>query len=221
MNRYGIDSVVDGVDIINFCHDYEINVVGLLTHFSLEDEAIELYDLHVKKFKYYYDELSKLNKFSIVHAENSYTMQKLDDNLMFCNYVRCGIICYGYGLVNEELKVMPSYFFSGKVLKIRSLKAGDSFSYGLVNKLFEDGLVAIVDVGYGDGILRSRCDLKVLINGVSYPIIGNISMSNCYVLVDVGVKVFDEVVFYNDEITVEQQAKKFDVPTSLVMSYLK
>ena len=70
----------------------------------------------------------------------------------------------------------------GRILQVRDVAAGESVGYGAIRTLKRPSRVAIVAVGYADGIFRSlstRDDeegLTVFIEGHSAPIIGRVSM---------------------------------------------
>ena len=63
--------------------------------------------------------------------------------------------------------------------------------------------LAVVDVGYGDGILKSRARHEAMINGKRYPIRA-LMMSHMFVEVDDEVHAQDEVVLYNNDIRIDE-----------------
>ncbi|RVD52874.1 alanine racemase, partial [Mesorhizobium sp. M2D.F.Ca.ET.140.01.1.1] len=63
--------------------------------------------------------------------------------------------------------------------------------------------LAVVDIGYGDGILKSRAKHEALINGKRYPIRA-LMMSHMFIEVDNNVHAQDEVILYNNDIRVDE-----------------
>ena len=70
----------------------------------------------------------------------------------------------------------------GRILQVRDITAGESVGYGAIRTLKRPSRVAIVAVGYADGIFRSLSTrdeeegLTVFIEGHAAPIIGRVSM---------------------------------------------
>ncbi|MGL4588721.1 MAG: alanine racemase [Mycoplasmatales bacterium] len=230
MNRFGVDTLEAAQAIIEYAHEQSKVLIGLCTHFALEDENETLAMAAITKFKNIYEQLVKINEFTIIHAENSYTYLRKYPELEFCNYARLGILVYGYNPTPMKVELKPTIEVVGSVLKIRELTENESFSYGLDNRLAKTQKIAIINLGYGDGLLRDRKDLSVKIQKKSkiatkiiennYPLIGRISMSHSYVAVDEQVAVGDTVIIYDDEQLVSNHSKVSKVPTSMVMSYL-
>nr|MCR4627200.1 alanine racemase [Treponema sp.] len=125
--------------------------------------------------------------------------------------VRAGIILYGYYPdqvtkkylaekgINVELKKVMS--MTTKVVSVRPLKKGKSVSYGHTWTTPEDTELAVLPVGYADGLLRSFArTLKVKIGSNFYEIRGRICMDQCMVEIgkNSGVKRWDDVVLFGD-----------------------
>ena len=88
-----------------------------------------------------------------------------------------------------------------KVVSVRPLKKGMSVSYGHTWTAKEDTTIAVLPVGYADGLLRSFAPrLKVLIGKKTYPIVGRICMDQC--MVETGsdcINRWDDAVLFGDE----------------------
>lgn len=63
--------------------------------------------------------------------------------------------------------------------------------------------LAVVDIGYGDGILKSRAKHEAIINGKRYPIRA-LMMSHMFIEVDDEVHAQDEVILYNKDIRIDE-----------------
>lgn len=136
----------------------------------------------------------------IIHAANSagalhWPSARLD-------MVRTGIAIYGYspfaaGVLDSGILV-PALTLKSEVTMTRRVGAGEGVSYGLRHRLTEGGQLAVVPLGYADGIDR-RLGLvggEVLIGGHRHPIRGVVTMDQLVVEIVPGVEVRpgDEVV---------------------------
>jgi alanine racemase len=86
------------------------------------------------------------------------------------------------------------------VAQIRRLPAGHSVSYGRRWKTERETTIAVLPIGYADGIRRHLTNrLQVLINGRRYPAVGAITMDQT--MVDMGddpATIGDEVLIWGD-----------------------
>ena len=124
--------------------------------------------------------------------------------------VRPGIVIYGYYpdeitkdfLKNKGIDVdlKPVMQLETSVVAIKKITKGTSISYGRTWIAQNDTTIAVLPIGYADGLLRRNSPgLKVTINGKLYPICGRICMDQC--MVDLGfnnteVKRWDKVIIY-------------------------
>ncbi len=134
----------------------------------------------------------------------------LNDEDMQFDMVRPGIITYGYypdEITKEYLEktgrhfdIKPVLSLETKVVAIRRFPAGKSVSYGRTWTASEETDIAVLPIGYADGLLRRFSPgLEVTINGKNYPVRGRICMDQC--MVDIGkdnpdVKVWDTAVIF-------------------------
>jgi len=137
----------------------------------------------------------------------------LNDEDMQFDMVRPGIITYGYypdEITKEYLEktgrhfdIKPVLSLETKVVAIRRFPAGKSVSYGRTWVADKETDIAVLPIGYADGLLRRFSPgLEVTINGKNYPVRGRICMDQC--MVEIGkdnpdVKVFDTAVIFGPE----------------------
>ncbi len=120
--------------------------------------------------------------------------------------VRCGISLYGE-LPAPELApyldaagagLSPVMSLKARVVLVRELSAGERPSYGRRRALSEDSVVAVIPLGYADGVPRAWFDRDgtVLVGGQHRPLAGTVTMDQIVIDcgADSGVKVGDEVV---------------------------
>jgi alanine racemase len=92
---------------------------------------------------------------------------------------------------------------AGTVAAVRRVSAGVGVSYGFTHRTARETTLALVPLGYADGVPRHASNRgQVSIGGTRYPVVGRIAMDQF--LVDVGddaVAVGDRVVLWGDGAT--------------------
>lgn len=193
-----------------------LKLEGMCTHFSVSDsqkkENIEYTEKQFEAFKLAIENVKKsgINP-GVCSCANSAAL--LCNPKMHLDMVRPGIITYGYypdkdvkefiNSRNIDFDIKPVLAFETKVASIRHFNQGKSISYGREWICDEDTDIAILPVGYADGLLRRFSPgLYVTINGENYPIRGRICMDQC--MVDIGknndkVKLWDKAIIFGPE----------------------
>jgi alanine racemase len=118
--------------------------------------------------------------------------------------VRIGIGLYGLPAADSvdaaALGLRPVMQLEAAVAAVRRVPAGTGVSYGFTHRTQHDTTLALVPLGYADGVPRSASNrAEVSINGRRCPVVGRIAMDQF--LVDVGegaVRVGDRVVLWGD-----------------------
>ncbi len=200
MHRDGIscDRTLEFMKFVN--ENPQIKIVGLMTHLATADmpeinfaeKQISLFEKTRKillengfKFQYYH----VANSAGILNYPNSHY-----------NLVRPGISLYGYMPTAEMAKKMnlkPAMRWQSKVMLIKKISKGSTVGYGMTYIAPRDTYIAIIPVGYGDGLQRSLSNnFQCLIKGKRYNNVGSICMDEF--MVDLGeetdVKLSDEIV---------------------------
>jgi alanine racemase len=124
-------------------------------------------------------------RFEIAHLSNSSATMSRPD-LAF-DMVRPGIAVYGLSPVPErgDLGLLPAMTVKCAVALVKPVRAGEGVSYAHTWIAERDTTVALMPVGYADGVFRSLGGrLDVLINGRRRPGVGRICMDQF--LVDLG-----------------------------------
>lgn len=137
----------------------------------------------------------------------------LNNKNMHFDMVRPGIIIYGYYpdqitknyLIskNYDFDIKPVMSLETKVVAIRKFPKGKSVSYGRTWYTDKETDIAVLPIGYADGLLRRYSPgLQVTINGKNYPVVGRICMDQC--MVDIGkdnknVNLWDKVIIFGPE----------------------
>lgn len=82
--------------------------------------------------------------------------------------------------------------------------------------------IAVVPIGYADGIIRKNTGRNVYINDKSYNIVGNICMDMLFVKVDNTIKVGDKVTIIKDIEHIKQIAEYLEtIPYEVTCSISK
>lgn len=181
----------------------QFHLTGLWTHFGYADEFDGIYEEERSGW------LSLIKKFNennieipIIHAQNTASFIR-DGLLKDHTHLRLGVGLYG-GSPFEDAggSYVQSSALSAPVIQIRHLKKDMPCGYGGSFIAKEDTLVAVVDIGYGDGVLRSRAAFECEINGKLYPIRA-LMMSHMLVEVDDSVSTEDIVYIYNKNLRID------------------
>ncbi len=105
-----------------------------------------------------------------------------------------------YGLADDP-ELLPAMRVTARVLSIKTIDAGEGVSYGYTWRAVRRTNLALVGIGYADGLDRSASNLGTLfLAGAARPIAGRVAM-NALVL-DLGddrVSVGQEAVVFGDE----------------------
>jgi alanine racemase len=196
----------------------EIELVGVMTHFASVAEDPASVDFQLGRFLPSLEKVRRSWPKAIAHAANSAaTMYAQRSHL---DMVRCGCAVYGLSPwqadpLSEGLR--PALSWKSQVVLVKRVPPGEGVGYGHTFRPESETDIALVPLGYGDGVSRALGNRgEVLINGRRYPIAGRVSMDSFGV--DVGtdgrVKVGDTVTLIGvdgcDLITVEEVAKRSD-----------
>ncbi len=178
---------------------------GIFTHFSeAESPDTSFTESQFNSFLRVIEILKSQGiTFNFCHCANSAAVVNYKKAHLNC--IRPGHLLYGYspdGKNIPELDLRPALTFKALIGDVRRVSRGDSLSYGRTFVAEHDMKVAVVCIGYADGVLRSLSNRGVfLINGKRAPILGRVCMD--LTLVDVtnipDVKPFDEAVIFGQQ----------------------
>jgi alanine racemase len=112
--------------------------------------------------------------------------------------VRVGIAMYGLNPVPQQEDLRPVMTFRSSVVHAKRTPEGESVSYGQTWTAPRDTTLALVPVGYADGVPRGLSGrLEVLVNGARRPVVGRVCMDQ--IVIDCGdddVRPGDEVLLF-------------------------
>ncbi len=235
MHRLGeTNDALSNLDRTYNCKNLIVN--GTFTHLStadsMEPSNISFTKEQIRKFYDTLDYLKSNNRNpSNIHIQSSYGILNYPE--LDCDYARVGIALYGVlSKDNETTKVRadlkPVLSLKARVVLTKEIKQGESVGYGRNFTAIRNTKIAVLCIGYADGIPRSLSCKKgyVLIKGKKAPIVGNICMDQLTVDVsDIpGVQQGDIATIIgrdgNEEITAESVASMAGTITNELLSRL-
>ena len=201
INRLGISS--EDVKKLDLQND---NIKLIISHLSSSDEYKIKYNIKQKKlFNTFINEKTKGIIFSLANAHGSI----LDKTYLY-DMIRPGIGIYGcFENKKLEKKIKNVINLKGKIIQIKDLKKNQYIGYNRTFKTKNKTKVAIIGLGYEDGIPRLMSNKGfVYFKKDRFKIIGRISMDSF--TIDITKSSHDlKVGMYVDIINNEHKVNKF------------
>lgn len=177
--------------ICNIFNLQNLVIEGVYTHLCVSDgSSTDDKDFTQKQATSFYEVLKMLDERGLeyhkAHLLASYGLLNYPE--LCGDYARVGIALYGV-LSNRQdevrcpIHLYPVLSIKARISIVKELFKGEGAGYGLHFIAKENKRIAVLSIGYADGIPRSlSCGVgKVLINGKFAPIIGNICMDQTLV----------------------------------------
>lgn len=209
MGRLGLP----GRDVPQFLerlrHTSHVTLEGIFTHFaSAEDLTTSQTQQQLACFR---EVVSQIKEAGLspryVHMANSAAIALWPES--WGNLVRPGIVLYGHlpfftlpagrelTPLERALPVKPALSLRARIISLKDFGTGAPLGYGACFRTARPSRVAVIPVGYADGLPRALTGLaSVLVRGRLAPIVGTISMD--LAMVDVtevpGARLNDEVI---------------------------
>lgn len=167
---------------------------GIYSHYATADDPgsdfVKIQQDRFKKIPDYFSEIP------LIHMSNTGAVANYTNNINHFDMIRTGLGMLGYNPGNTRHEwLKPALTWKSDIAVVRPIRKGDVVSYSSTWTCPEDGYLATLPVGYGDGIPRTLSNkLKVNVGGKMYPQVGNVTMD--YIMVYLG----------QDEISTDQEA---------------
>jgi len=140
----------------------------------------------------------------MVHAANS--VAALAGPQLAGDLVRPGIFLYGGRAGPHE--PLPAARFSARIVATRTVRRGETVSYGATWRAPHDVVIATLAAGYADGIPRTLSGVgAVEVDGRRYPIRGRVTMDMTLVEADRGVEVGAVGTIFGGLVSLDEQAR--------------
>ncbi|MBQ8319657.1 MAG: alanine racemase [Clostridia bacterium] len=207
-------------DAYAVCRFSEFETEGIFTHFAVSDEGEKGKTFTRQQGEDFCRAIQFLKekgvRFSLVHCANSAAIFDYPELQM--DMVRAGIILYGiapsYEVGIQEM-LRPVMTLKAVISSVKTLKKGESVSYGRTFIADKEMRIATIPIGYADGFWRSNSSVgaKVFFRGRLLTILGRICMDQLMIdLQDLqDVQIGEEVVIFGAEkgaMTVEEIAQR-------------
>ena len=203
MNRLGISTneIKESINIIK--NNPALLLEGVYTHLPEADVTNSSFTLNqINKF----ENMVSLFKESIpdvgfFHIANSSAVINFVSSHI--NMVRPGILLYGLSKDAIPNDTSPVMTLKSSLIKIRTISAGDSVSYGRTFIAEKEMIIGVIPIGYADGLPRSLSNIGyVLHNNKKCKIIGRVCMD--LTMIDltevINPKIGDEVVLFGENL---------------------
>jgi alanine racemase len=190
MGRLGNPDPGEVLALLRACAESpDLEPVGIWTHFATADEPGAdggFFEAQLERFSAVAAAAREVVPGILVHAANSAAVFR--DRHAHFDMARCGVAVYGLDPFQRdpgERGLRPVLSLRSYVADVKAFAAGDSAGYGRTWRADRETRVAVLPLGYGDGVRRGLSnDAEVLIAGRRHPLVGTVSMDN--VTVDVG-----------------------------------
>ncbi len=210
MSRLGFfpDDMPQVVEVLNRLKG--IYVKSAFSHLAgSEDPAHDDFTrLQIENFTKATKELTSGIGYSFIrHILNSAGIERFSEAAF--EMVRMGIGIYGISAVNDP-DIQNVVSLKTYITQIKDIPAFETIGYGRNGVLDYDARIAVVPVGYADGLDRrlGNGNGKLLINGRYAPIVGNICMDMCMAdVTNIRVEEGDPVTVFGEEYPVSRMAE--------------
>ncbi len=189
MHRLGISSQEEYIKTYQLLKE---QVEGVYTHIY-DAENIADTEKQVDSFESIVINKEEITIIHICASEALFTHKKRS----FENGCRLGIIMYG--LIETNFPLESTCKLVSEVIQLHQLKVGDTVGYGGAYQSIKDVTVAVIPIGYADGIIRKNSGRMVYIRNKKYPIVGRICMDMLFVEVDNTISLHDRVEIIKDK----------------------
>lgn len=210
MHRLGFEQEDMDSLIQQIKNNPDIYIQSVFSHLAASEERQqdEFTRYQIDRFRKMSDKISsKLGYMIMRHILNSAGITRFPDDQM--EIVRLGIGLYGVGFDKEEQNRLRNVStLKSTVSQVKFIKSNETVGYNRAGKLYRDTFIAIVPIGYADGLNRKLGNGagRLYIHGKPAPIVGNICMDLCMVDITdilekgvINVQEGDEVIVFGDE----------------------
>jgi alanine racemase len=180
------------------------DVVGLMTHFSSADVDPAFTAGQLERFLRATASHAHLTR----HVANSAAALTVPEARL--DAARCGIALYGIdplGVDPARWGLEPALRWESEVALVKLLEPGQSTGYGRRYVARAPTWIAVVPVGYADGLRRDTTGSEVLVEGARRRIVGTVSMDAVAVELPGPVEPGARVTLLGDGVTAEAHAR--------------
>jgi Alr-MurF fusion protein len=199
-----------------------VKVISVFSHLAgSEDPALDSFTEHqVELFSTAADKIRNSLGYSFLrHILNTSGIIRFPQYQF--DMVRPGIGIYGAGTF-EGIRLRPASRFKTHISQIKKIHSEEPVGYGCADVSETERTIAILPVGYADGLSRKLGNRKgnLFIKGHKVPLIGNICMDMCMVdITGLNVAEDDEAEIFGQNISINEVAAQGEtIPYEILTS---
>ncbi len=182
---------------------------GVYTHFATSDSDAEYVHYQQARFEEILHALPYVPK--CIHTSNSSAVLHYEKEMPYTTHARVGILLYGLTLDKGITFLKPAMKVKTKIMHMNNLVKHEKVSYNITYEAPADEIIAVLPIGYADGLIRKNQGGMVSVNGKAYEIVGRICMDQTIIRVDESIHCGDDVIIMGDEIvSIDDVAKRLD-----------
>jgi len=160
-----------------------LHIQGIFTHFAVADMDEDDYtraqfETFIKAIDWLEQESGQI--IPLRHSANSGGALRLPETHQ--NMIRPGLALYGVSPNPEliETNLRPVMELKTRIIQVRDFVEGESISYGRTYKTTSTEKIAVLPIGYADGLPRILSGkMNMLLQGETLPQVGRICMDMC------------------------------------------
>lgn len=222
MNRLGLKTKEEINEVISFIRSNKhLKIQSIFSHLAGSDEPeLDTFtNEQFEKFDYLAALLEKAFDYKMdKHILNSAGIERFPDRQM--DMVRLGIGLYGISQTGLPLQQISR--LRTTVSQVKTIRKEETTGYGRKGKFNQQSKIAIIPMGYADGINRKLGNKKgnAIVNGHKVPIIGNICMDMLMLdVTNIEVSPGDTVEIFGPNISVQELAEQLEtIPYEILTS---
>ena len=199
-----------------------VKIISVFSHLAAsENQALDNFSHHqVEVFLTAVVQIAEATGYPFIrHILNSSGIARMPQYQF--EMVRTGIGIYGVGHF-DGLSLKTAERFKTRISQIKRVIAGEPVGYGCSDVSDKDRVIAILPVGYADGLNRKLGNRvgNLFIKGKSVPIIGNICMDMCMTDISgINAEEGDEAEIFGENLKIDEVAIKCEtIPYEILTS---
>ena len=180
MGRWGFHRRREHRQLAEVASMDSLHILGVDTHFPMSDESDKSFaNGQISDFHQTVDAIESETGRSLGSRSLCNTGGYLDLPSAHADRVRLGILPLGVWpskVCRRIPGIQPALSVRARVARVKALDTGNNVGYGLRYQAPEPRRIAVLPLGYGDGMPRLRNSGHVLIHGKPAPIVGGNAM---------------------------------------------
>lgn len=236
MSRCGIVCAADenaaAQEVQAICTLPGLEKEGIFTHFAASESDDSAYtQMQYALFSSVLDKIRELGvNIPLKHCANSAAVLKYP--YMQMDMIRAGLALYGLSPLPDgpDFGLKPVLSLRTRIEQLKTLPAGTGVSYGVTYVTSRETQLAVLPIGYGDGLRRAYHNACFIVRGQRAPQIGRLCMDLCMLdVTDIpGVQEHDEVVLFGappypnaDEFAPQDDVNAYELLTGISKRVLR